>query len=220
VSTPATAAVVFGAAPLEASARLTARLATLCQPFVVAADGGAATALAFGVRPDVVIGDLDSMDAATLAQLEANRVPIETFPRDKDATDGQLAVERALQAQPNELILLGFLAGPRLDQALANVLLLVQLELPVTLVDERNECLLLRPGMEHAWRPESGEIVSLIPLVDAVEGVRTQGLRWALNGERLELGDTRGVSNEPTGDAEARVSIQRGLLLITRHFPQ
>jgi thiamine pyrophosphokinase len=220
VSTPARAAVVFAAAPVEASARLTARLATLGHPFVVAADGGAATALAFGLRPDVVIGDLDSMHPATLTQLEANRVAIETFPRDKDATDGQLAVERALEAQPNELILLGFLGGPRLDQAIANILLLVQLELPVTLVDERNECVLLRPGREHTWRPESGEIVSLIPVVDAVQGVRTQGLRWALEGERLAMGDTRGISNEPTGDAEARVSIERGLLLITRHFPQ
>ena len=212
--------MVFAAAPLEASARLRARLAGLCRPFVVAADGGAATALAFGVRPDVVIGDLDSIDVATLVQLKANGVALETFPRDKNATDGQLAVARALRVQPNELILLGFLGGPRLDQAIANVLLLVQFELPVTLVDERNECVLLRPGAEHAWRPESGEIVSLIPVVDAAEGVQTRGLRWALNGERLDMGDTRGVSNEPTGDAEARVSIERGLLLITRHFPQ
>jgi thiamine pyrophosphokinase len=212
--------VVFAAAPLEAHPRLKARLASLCEPFVVAADGGATTALAFGLRPDVVIGDFDSIEANTLAQLKANGVAFETFPRDKDATDGQLAVGRALQTQPNELILLGFLGGPRLDQAIANVLLLVRVELPVTLLDEHNECVLLRPGMEHAWRPEPDEIVSLIPLEQAVEGVRTRGLRWSLNGERLALGDTRGVSNEPTGRSDARVSIERGLLLITRHFPR
>jgi len=214
------AAVVFASAPLQAQPRLKARLARLREPFVVAADGGAATALAFGLPPDIVVGDLDSLDAGTLAQLRANGVAFATFPRDKDATDGQLAVRRALETRPSELMLLGFLGGPRLDQAIANVLLLTRFELPVTLVDEHNECVLLRPGQKRTWRPEWGEIVSLIPLEQPVEGVRTRGLRWALNAERLELGDTRGLSNEPTGDVKVQVSIDRGLLLVTRHFPE
>ena len=211
-------AVVFAAAPLAATARLKSRLAQLEHPFVLAADGGARTALAFGLRPDVVIGDLDSLDPATLRELERTSVPFETYPPDKDATDGQLAVERALAAQPSELLLLGFLGGPRLDQALANVLVLRRVEIPAVLLDESNECILLRPGAEHAWRPEPREVNSLIPFEGRVEGVRTRGLRWALAGDRLEPGDTRGVSNEAVAD-EAGVAIERGLLLVTRHFP-
>lgn len=211
--------MVFAAAPVRPTVRLKARLAALGQPYVVAADAGAATALSFGLRPDVVIGDLDSIDDATLARLKAENVTFETFPRDKDATDGQLAVQRALEAEPAELILLGFLGGPRLDQAVANVLLLIRINVPVSVLDEHNACLLLRPGEERTWRPEAGEIVSLIPLERSAEGVRTRGLRWALNGERLELGDTRGISNEPANAAEVSVSLQHGLLLITRHFP-
>ena len=93
-------AVVFAAAPLTPSPRTIARLAALEQPYVVAADGGAATALAFGFQPDVVVGDLDSIAAPVLADLQRRGVPIETYPRDKDATDGQLAIERALVVQP------------------------------------------------------------------------------------------------------------------------
>ncbi len=210
--------MVFAAAPLAATARLRSRLAQLEHPFVLAADGGARTALAFGLPPDVVIGDLDSLDAATRGELERTSVPLETYPRDKDATDGQLAVERALAADPGQLILLGFLGGPRLDQALANVLALLRVEIPAVLLDESNECILLRPGAEHVWRPEPGEVISLIPIQNAAEGVRTQGLRWALDGDRLGLGDTRGVSNEAVAD-EVSVAIERGLLLVTRHFP-
>jgi thiamine pyrophosphokinase len=212
--------VVFAAAPVRPRVRLKARLASLCEPYVVAADAGAATALAFGLRPNVVIGDLDSIDGATLARLKADGVAFETFPRDKDATDGELAVQRALQTEPAELILLGFLAGPRLDQAVANVLLLVRISVPVTMLDEHNECVLLRSGEERAWRPDADEIISLIPLGRSVDGVRTRGLRWPLDGERLELGDTRGISNEPVSAADVGVSIERGLLLITRHFPR
>ena len=212
--------MVFAAAPLRPTSRLRARLAGVCRPFVVAADGGAATALAFGLHPDVVIGDLDSIDAATLHELELRNVALETFPRDKDATDGQLAVARALRARPRELLLLGFLGGPRLDQAVANVLLLVRIEAPATLLDEHNECTLLRPGEARTWRPEAGEIVSLLPVGQGAEGVRTRGLRWPLDGEALALGDTRAISNEPIDPAEARVSLERGLLLLTRHFPR
>jgi thiamine pyrophosphokinase len=210
--------VVFAAAPLTPTARTAARLAELEHPYVVAADGGAATALAFGFQPDVVVGDLDSIAASVLADLRLRGVPIETYPRDKDATDGQLAIERALQVQPARLWLLGFLGGPRLDQALAHVFFLARLGTPAVILDERNECMLLLPGSEHAWPTEPGEVVSLIPLAGDVTGVVTRGLRWPLHGERLHLGDTRGVSNEPDA-AEARVSIEHGQLLVTRHFP-
>jgi thiamine pyrophosphokinase len=209
---------VFAAAPLNTTPRLTSRLGQLDRPFVVAADNGASTALAFGVRPDVVIGDLDSLTPATLAWLDQAGVPVERYPRDKDATDGQLAVERALKVQPSELYLLGFLGGPRLDQALANVLLLAEVEIPAVLLDERNECVLVRPHAQHTWRADRGEVISLIPVSSEVTGVTTGGLRWPLETERLRLGETRGVSNEPISE-KVSVTIESGLLLVTRHFP-
>jgi thiamine pyrophosphokinase len=212
------AAIVFAAAPLKPTSRLRARLSVLSQPFVVAADHGASTALAFGYRPDVVIGDLDSIDEATLAELRRLGVPIDVHPRDKNATDGQLAVEKALQEHPSQLVLLGFLGGPRLDQALANVLLLVGIDTPTVLMDERNECVLVRPGAPFTFATEPDEIVSLLPVSGDVHGVRTEGLRWPLTAETLRLGDTRGVSNEPLATT-ATVSIEAGFLLVTRHFP-
>jgi len=184
----------------------------------VAADGGAATALAFGFQPDVVVGDLDSISASVLAELRRRDIPIETHPRDKDATDGQLAIERALLVQPTGLWLLGFLGGPRLDQALASVFLLARLGTPAVLFDARNECRLLLAGTQHTWVPEPNELISLLALSADVAGVHTRGLRWPLNGDRLVFGDTRGVSNEPDA-REASVSIEQGQLLVTRHFP-
>jgi thiamine pyrophosphokinase len=213
------AALVFAAAPLQPTPRLSARLASLETPTVIAADAGAITALAFGFTPDLVLGDFDSIEPSTLARLRAKDIPIETHPRDKNATDGQLAIQRALEGEPTELYLVGFLGGPRLDQALANVLLLGTLVLPTILLDAHNECRLLRDASTLAWTTEPEEVVSLIALTSTVEGVRTVGLRWPLNGERLLLGDTRGVSNEPATE-HVQVSIDSGRLLVTRHFPR
>jgi thiamine pyrophosphokinase len=213
------AALVFGAAPLKPTPRLTSCLAGIQSPTVIAADNGATTALAFGLRPDLVIGDLDSIEPATLDELRRRAVPIETHPRDKNATDGQLAIERALESRPNELYVIGFLGGPRLDQELANVLLLTTLEVPTLLLDAVNECRLLRPNTLLSWTADPGEVVSLIPITPAVVGVRTLGLRWPLNDEQLLLGDTRGVSNEPLDKQRITIQTRAGLMLVVRHFP-
>jgi thiamine pyrophosphokinase len=211
-------ALIFGGASVVVTDRLTRRLAQLDQPFVVAADAGAETAARLGFVPDVVLGDFDSIDAAALSDLRARGVPIESYPTDKDATDGQLAIERALTRSPDEMLLVGFLGGPRLDQELANVLLLATLSVATTLVDGSNECRLVRAGETWAWSAEPGEIVSLLPLDGDAHGVRTCGMRWQLNGDTLPLGSTRGVSNEPIAES-VLVELTAGALLVTRHFP-
>ena len=209
--------MVFGGSGLSPGPRLTAQLRRLEQPYVVAADGGAAAALAFGMTPDLVIGDLDSIDPGTLLVLNSAAVPIEPFPRDKDFSDGQLAVERALNVEPEMLLLLGFLGGARLDHAIGNILLLAALPTGSVLADERNECRLLRGGDELAWSPDPGEVVSLLPIGGDALGVSTEGLRWQLTGDTLSLGETRGLSNEPTAHLVV-VRVREGLLLVLRHF--
>src|SRR2546426_831436 len=63
---------------------------------VIAADGGAETALAWGRTPDVIVGDLDSLDDALRRTLEARGAVVETYPRAKDQTDGEIALRAAL----------------------------------------------------------------------------------------------------------------------------
>jgi len=214
----AAVAIVFAGVPVAATPRLAARLAAHPGRLVVAADAGAATARAFGLVPDVVVGDLDSIDAATLADVRARGVPIEQYPRDKEATDGELAVLRALGSGEGPLLLVGFLGGPRLDQAASNLLLLTRLPPGTVLLDELNECRLLRSGETHAWQAEGGEVVSLIPVGVDARGVTTRGLRWSLQAATLVAGGSRGVSNEPSA-SWVEVALDTGLLLVARHFP-
>lgn len=220
-------AIVFGGAPVYATPRLRERLACRegdTRPFVVAADRGATRALELGYLPDLVLGDMDSIEPETLARLTEQGIGVESHPRDKDATDGHLAVDRALQEGCSELLLLGFLRGPRLDHEVANLLLLLRLPRDArgTLLEDANDITLLRGGSAIEWRPEPGEIVSLVaPGLEAV-GVTTRGLRWQLSGETLHAGDTRGVSNEPQvsdSPEPVGVALRSGALFVLRHFP-
>jgi thiamine pyrophosphokinase len=117
------------------------------------------------------------------------------------------------------LFLLGFVNGPRLDMTVANVLLLAHAPSGTILLDERNECVLLKGPTEYGWQAEPQEMISLLPLGADVGGVLTHGLLYPLREESLTFGDTRGVSNEAT-QREVRVSLQQGTLLIVRHFPR
>ena len=90
---------------------------------VICADGGASNALALGLQPQVVIGDLDSLDSNLQAQLEADGCQVLAHPARKDETDLELALHYAIEHGVDEILILGALGG-RIDQTLANVLLL------------------------------------------------------------------------------------------------
>lgn len=184
---------------------------------LICADGGARIALALGFTPDVVVGDLDSLDEAALARLKAMGCRFVVYPAAKDWTDLELALKLAVQEGAAEIVILGALGG-RLDQELANILLLLLPELQdisTRIVDDRQEIFVARDQAEIAG--QSGDVVSLIPLGGDAEGIVTEGLLYPLSDEPLLSGPARGVSNVMTASV-ARVALRSGTLLIV-HSP-
>jgi thiamine pyrophosphokinase len=179
---------------------------------VIAADGGSVHLARWGIRPAIVIGDLDSLTADPAA----TGARVERWPRDKDKSDTELAVRRAFAEGADEVVVLGALGGPRPDHAIANVLLLA--------LDggSRGRVRIVRGrvSMRHAGSGETvtlggapGDLVTLLALGGDVQGVRTEGLRYALRGEELRLGSSRGLSNEVAREG-ATVSVGSGSLLV------
>ncbi len=178
--------------------------------FIVCADGGTRHALALGLRPHLIMGDLDSMPEGFQPFPETEMIK---FPADKDETDLELAIEHALSLHPTQLLIIAALGG-RLDQTLGNLSLLTDPRhstFDIRLFDGVEEIFLCR---NHATvKGGSGDIVSLIPWDGEVTGVVTQHLKWPLNDETLYSYKTRGISNEMLGE-EAYIDIRSGLLLI------
>jgi thiamine pyrophosphokinase len=178
----------------------------------VAANGGVHNALVIGLKPAVVIGDMDSLDEAARKQLAAEGCRFETAPSRKDETDLELALDYTLRRGARWIRVLGALGG-RLDQTLANILLLTLPSLAD--VDAR-----IVEGHQTAWlvRGETelqgakGDIVSLIPLGGEARGVTSEGLDYVLADSTLAFGPSLGISNVLTGPL-GRVSVREGLLL-------
>jgi len=183
---------------------------------IVAADGGARWLDAMGIRPHLLVGDLDSVDAHVIERLAADGVAIERHPADKDASDAELALDRALASGADEVAVLGALGGERLDHELANLLLLADPSRRVRdlrVVRGGTVVRALQGGERLSLRGAIGDLVSLLPIGGEAEGVRTAGLRFPLDGESLRLGPSRGLSNV-IADQPASVSLERGTLLV------
>lgn len=182
---------------------------------VVAADGGAAWAHAAGRTPDLLVGDLDSTRPELVADLEAQGTRVERHAVDKDESDTELAVARAFATGADEVVLVAALGGARLDHGIANLLLLAAAEWRDRVRIVNGEAVVRAVRGPGSLRLESavGDLVTLLPLGDEAEGVRTDGLRYPLHGEPLRGGRARGLSNVVEREG-ASLSLERGTLLV------
>ena len=121
-------ALVFANGVLTAEPLLSETLAAAARATIIAADGGARLARHCGLRVDVLIGDMDSIDAGELELLRASGAQVLRHPADKDETDLELALKWAAARAYRRLRVFGAF-GNRLDQTLANVQLLALEEL-------------------------------------------------------------------------------------------
>jgi thiamine pyrophosphokinase len=179
--------------------------------FIIAADGGTRHVLALDRTPNTIIGDLDSLPANfDISKFDDDVI---LYPKDKNETDLELAIQHALTLNPEQVIIIAALGG-RLDQTLGNIALILH---------PSREAFVLRldDGVEEVFfcRDQvqvfgtSGDTVSLIPWQGEVTGIVTTGLKWPLQNEILYPQKTRGISNEMISEI-ATIKINSGLLLI------
>jgi thiamine pyrophosphokinase len=179
---------------------------------VICADGGAQHALTLGLAPDVVVGDLDSLDGDLQARLEGEGCQVLVHPTRKDETDLELALRYAIDRGVDEILILGALGG-RIDQALANILLLALPELEgvkTRIVAGDQEMFLIRG--QAFIEGQVGDTVSLLPMAGDVTGITAEGLEYPLQHGTLKFGATLGISNVLMAPV-ARVQVEHGLLL-------
>ncbi len=180
---------------------------------VIAADGGSVHLERWGIDPHLIVGDLDSLPPEARSRLAGHR--IERHPAEKDKSDTELAVERAIAAGADEIVVLGALGGPRADHAVANTLLLAvdRGAARVRIAQGPLSMRVIRDGQRADLAGGEGELVTLLALGGDVDGVTTEGLRYPLRSETLRVGSSRGISNEISA-AGASVSVGSGSLLV------
>ena len=182
---------------------------------IIAADGGTRHCLAWNVAPHVVVGDMDSIEPDTLADLGSRGVEIKSYPPRKDETDLELALKEAAERKASEIIILGAL-GNRWDMSLSNVLVLAAPFLKgvkTRILDDCQAITCLRGGQKVEFKGRPGDLLSLSSLQDPTGGITLNGLDYPLKNATLPVGSTHGISNVFAGHT-AEVEITTGCLLV------
>lgn len=178
---------------------------------VIAADSGMMHAAALGVVPELWVGDFDS--AGSELTMQYRDVPRETFPADKDQTDGAIAVAEAIRRGATEIVLLGGLGG-QTDHAAG---LLGQ---GIEIARQGLFCL-LTSGTEEAWPLVPGRMAvelpagtrfSIIAFGD-LDGLDLTGVKWPLRDRAVPLGSTLTLSNVALGRVEIGLRAGYGIAI-------
>jgi thiamine pyrophosphokinase len=181
---------------------------------VLAADGGARFLLGLGVRPDVVVGDFDSLSAADTRRLEGEGVELIRHPVRKDSTDGELAVEEALRRGAGELVLAGGTGA--LDHTLGHLAILGRLAalgVPARLVTPSLTVRVFRAPADVVLGAGAGTRVSLAPLGGDAR-VTLTGLEYPLDHGVLPAEACLGLGNRVLDGGAARIGLHSGSVAV------
>ncbi|KGG81124.1 thiamine diphosphokinase [Caloranaerobacter azorensis] len=190
---------------------------TLCKDvdLIACADGGANLVIKADCIPDIVIGDLDSIEKDTLNKLKKSEVKFIKFPTKKDKTDTELAIEYIIERGFNEIVLVG-VTGTRLDHTLANIFLLyslLQKGVKATIIDDHNEIFITKD--ELVVYKDDKKYVSIIPFNGDLLGVTLKGFEYELKDRNIKFSSTLGISNTLVSDAGI-IKVEDGVCLVIK----
>ncbi len=182
---------------------------------IIAADSGYITARRFGIKPSLLLGDLDSLDKSKLALNELDSIEKLIVPAIKDDTDTQLAVDTALQRGARKIFIIGGLGG-RLDHTLSTVFLLEHIAdkgVDCEITDGRNRTTIIIGRKKLTIPRGRHKYLSLVSVTDTCLGVSIKGVFYPLDSVTLTRGYSYAISNEITSEF-AEISILDGKLLV------
>lgn len=191
------------------------------EDFVIAADGGYLYCGIFGIEPDVIIGDLDSLEEKQVKQIEENYTEKEGAKKRlirlspmKDDTDTLAALRFGLSLGYEEFHLYGAMGG-RLEHTIANIQCLLFLKNADARAYIWDGCMMMTVIQEESisFRQEMEGVLSVFAVGGTAKGVSEKGLKYELEDALLQPDFPVGISNEFIGK-KAEISVAEGTLLV------
>lgn len=177
---------------------------------ILCANGGSDRALAGGIKPDYVIGDLDSVSENTRARLPEDRF---IHRPSQYSTDLEKTLDFAIEKNIESVVVVG-ITGNRLDHQICNLNILEKFcrRLEITTVDDGGLGCFVREELK--FEGEIGQGVSIFAFRRS-EGITSEGLRYPLENAAMEWAVNDGLSNEIV-ENPVEIKVQKGVLFVYR----
>ncbi|WP_197025071.1 thiamine diphosphokinase [Paucisalibacillus sp. EB02] len=183
----------------------------------IGADKGALSVIEQEVKLDYAIGDFDSVNNEELEIIKEHTKKFEQFEIEKDFTDLELALQRAISLNPSSIYFFG-VTGGRLDHTLINIQLLEQVlknKITGVIMDRYNELILYYPGAYNIIHNVHYPTVSFIPITKEVRGLTLTRFYYPLTNATIKMGSTLSISNKLISN-NGTFSFDEGIVLVVR----
>jgi len=175
----------------------------------IAADSGLAAAQDAGIKPDWIIGDMDSIDQRRLALCPPERVI--RHPRDKDFTDTELAFNLAAEKNCDIIWIIGG-GGGRIDHLFGIRSMFERENFPYRWITAQEDIYCINAETELCCTLQKSACVSVFPLGSGPWDAKSKGLKWPLAGVPWTRGFF-GLSNVAV-NGEFSVTAQKGRFMV------
>ncbi len=170
--------------------------------YIICADGGLRHLESLKIKADLAIGDFDSSKVR-------DDIECITYPRDKDFTDGEIALDYAMDKGYDEIVMIG-MTSSRLDHTLTNILLTAR-DSNIYIIDDKNEIYSL--SRKLILEGKKGKTLSIIPIFGNLTGVTLKGLKYGVTNDILFFGSSRGNSNVIIDD-KCEIAVKDGIGIV------
>ncbi len=175
--------------------------------YIICADGGYEHLTKIGIKPDLIVGDFDSLKS------DINCENIIRLPVEKDDTDTLFALKKAFEKNPDEIIIYGGI-GSRFDHSYANMCLAgicAEKNIKAKVTDGFNSIYIIMDKI--SLKSKKGKTVSIYSFSDKCEGVTLSGFKYPLSDFTLLKENIIGTSNIIISE-EAEIRIKSGKLIV------
>ncbi len=172
---------------------------------VIAADGAANRLLSAGVKPDIVVGDMDSIDPNFVQGLNVRE------DANQEHTDCDKLLALIERDYPDSMVAMAGIEGDRFDHVLASLYSISKSAVWPLIVLRDGLGRIVRPNRYVEIPVKPSDIVSLLPIMPC-SGVRMVNVQWAPAAE-LSASAAISISNLATSES-VRVEIESGTAIL------
>jgi thiamine pyrophosphokinase len=186
--------------------------------FIVAADSGLIAAEKAGIKPDYIVGDMDSLSVEKLCAYPDECVI--RYAIEKDFTDTELAFSLLLEKGCDCIWIMGG-GGGRIDHLLAIHCFFEREIFPYRWLTEAADihCIDAKTDTKTlSVKLEKNASVSVFPVGKGPWEAKSEGLKWPLEGLSWDRGSSFGISNSAL-DGDFYITAGKGRYIIILPLP-
>lgn len=197
------------------SKKLQKQIATMKN--IIALDGAANRLIHVNIKPNIVIGDFDSITDKTIRILKTSKTEF-NYIQDQNTTDLDKAISYCIEHNASSINIYNAIGGKRLDHTLMNLRLLKYYFSPYRkiIIYDDDSIIKYLENQEITIQGKAGDKLALMSFTTGI--INSKGLKYEMNNYQLDFAYRVSVSNSLALDTATIKVLGNALVILFTEF--